>query len=333
VTLREEAVEQTAEGADAVSWRWATHRWRDYVEESRESAVVFENGSGDRARGTAVNRFHPEYAAKQYAKLKDLERGLRADYGKRLHTAMLTLTASPTDGEGRPVGPVDHLDGPDGLLASWEAVRRSLNRVLEGQRFERLAILEPHKSGYIHIHIAVFVEGVVVPGQFRPVIEAHLDNCERAGREAHRIAPDDPDVRSAASVKHVGSDRGEEEIENLGTYLAEYLGAYNDPLEEPDHVQAANALLWATGKQRWRPSNGAQEYMRREEDESPSEWRAIGVEDGSGELHEFPTDEDDNIKSPGGVSRATTHTVGDWENDPPPDDGPARWGGVREDGR
>jgi hypothetical protein len=304
VTLRSEAVRETMTGAVACSWREATRRWRDYIEESRETAAVFENASGDRTKGGDPNRFMEGYSNKQYAKLKDLERGVRAEYGKRLHTAMLTLTASPTDDDGDHIAPVDHLDGPEGLLSSWTAVTRALRRATEEPRCEWLTILEPHQSGYLHVHIAVFVEGVVRPEQFRPVIEAHLRNCDRAGPEAHRVDPDDPDQRSAVSVRHVGSDRGEDEIENLGTYLAEYLGTYDgDPLDQPDHVQAANAVLWVTGKRRWRPSQGAQTFMRtnRGDPEEFTEWEFVGIEDGEGEVHECDSGD--------GVDRATTWTA------------------------
>ena len=315
VRLRSEALRETMHGREARDWRDVTERWRQYIEDSRETAAVFENASGDRTRGGDPNRFMEGYANKQYAKLKDLERGVRADYGKRLHSVMLTLTASPTDDDGDQIPPVDHLEGPEGLLSSWEAVSRALRRVMEGRRWERLAILEPHQSGYLHVHIAVFVEGVVRPEQFRPVIEAHLRNCDRAGPEAHRVDPDDPEQRSAVSVRHVGSDRGENEIANLGTYLAEYLGTYDgDPLDQPDHVQAANAVLWATGKQRWRPSQGAQRYMatnRGGEGDGFTEWEFIGIEDGDGELHECPPGD--------GVDRRTTHTVRVTDNPPPPD--------------
>jgi hypothetical protein len=312
VSLRSEAVRETTHGTEARDWRDVVGRWRRYIEDSRETAAVFENASGDRTCGGDPNRFMEGYAKKQYAKLKDLERGVRADYGKRLHAAMLTLTASSTDNDGEPIPPADHLDGPEGVDSSREAVNRALRRVMEGRRWERLTILEPHQSGYLHVHIAVFAEGVVHPEQFRPVIEAHLRNCDRAGREGHEIDPDDPD-ESAASVYHVGSDRGEDEIGNLGTYLAEYLGTYDgDPLDQPENVQAANALLWATETQRWRPSQRAQRYMatnRGEDGDEFTEWEFIGIEDGDGELHECPPGD--------GVDRRTTWSVGGGR--PPPD--------------
>jgi hypothetical protein len=289
------------DGAEAFEWREVTRRWRDYIRESRETSQVFMNDeTGETVKAGYANRFMEEYSDRQYAKLKDLERGIRAEYGKRLHTSMLTLSASSTTEDGEPRPPVDHLLD---LLESWGSVTRELRRVLEGRRYERLAILEPHQSGYLHIHIAVFVDGPVSAETFRPVIESHLRNCESASEAAHDIEDD-----STVSVRHVGAERSEDTIGNLGTYLAEYLGTYDgDPLSAEDHVQAANALLWATGKRRWRPSNGAQEYMRTNQSEGETPWEFVGIEDGAGELHE--------AVSGGGVDRSETFTV---EYDPPP---------------
>jgi hypothetical protein len=201
---------------------------------------------------------------------------------------------------------VDHLNDLD---SSWEAVRRALARELEGRRWEYLAILEPHKSGYLHIHIAVFVEGVVTRSTFAPVIEAHLRNCDLAGRDAHSVEDD-----STISVRHAGGDRDRDDdghLDELAIYLAEYLGAYGeDPLTLPEHVQMSNAVLWATGKQRWRPSNGAQQYMKafpKEDPEEESPWELVGIRRGT-EYH--PATDDGS----GGVDRFVTST--EWD---PPD--------------
>jgi len=268
-----------------ISWDLATDRWRNYILDKEDVQSVFENSVGDRIQGSKPHRFHPEYADKQYAKLKDLERGISEAYGKRLHTTMLTFTASSTDDFGNPLPPVDHLDG---LLESWDSIRRSLDRVLDGTRYERLAILEPHKSGYIHIHMAVFVDGKVTSTQFEPVIESHVNNCDLAGWTAHDLEKDD-----TISVRHAGADRqpgynhalaegieyDSDTISELAIYLAEYLGTYgDDPLDTPEHIQSANAVLWATGRQRWRPSNGAQQHMSTDPRDPDSDWQLVGIE-------------------------------------------------------
>jgi hypothetical protein len=302
VTLRADVLDTHLNGVDAVATGEAVHRWRTYVQESRETRVVFENPDGDQVTGSNPNRFHPDYTDKQYAKSKDLERGLRAEYGKRLHTAMLTFTASSTDDDGSPLGPVDHLDE---LLSSWEAVTRELRRTMDGlgHRYERLAILEPHQSGYLHIHMAVFVDGIVTAEMFEAVLDAHVRICEAASADAHDIRDE-----STVSVYHVGADRSEDTIGNLGTYLMEYLAPYDehdekiDPVEADEHVQIANTILWADERQRWRPSNGAQRYMKQGTNDEDSEWELVGIEDRDGELHRLAAE------ASGSVQRGRTRT-------------------------
>ena len=300
VTLRSEVRDwDDLDGDTSITWNGAISRWRDYIRDRRGVEAVFENDQGQRAQGSKPHRFDPEYSEKQYAKLKDLERGLGEEFGKRLHTAMLTFTASGAP-DGQPLPPVDHLDG---LLESWDAIRRALDRALDGRRWERLAILEPHpgdgdNNGYLHVHMAVFVDGVITPEQFAPVIEAHVRNSDLAQPKAHDVDDD-----STISVRHAGADRGDDDeaLDELAIYLAEYLGTYgdDDPLDAPEHVQAANALLWATQRQRWRPSNGAQQYMATEPREADSDWSLIGIEDDNGEF--IPTDGES-----GGVDTFTT---------------------------
>ena len=314
VALREDVRDYgRLDGDRPLPWRQTVNRWREYIEDSEDTDAVFQNDeSGEYAIGGDAHRFAPEYADKQYAKLKDLQRGLQEEYGKRLHTAMLTFTASWCP-DGDPLPPVDHLNELD---SSWDSVRRELSRQLDGRRWEYLAILEPHpNTGYLHIHMAVFVDGVVTRETFAPVIEAHLRNCEYAGPEAH-----DTDSDDTISVRHAGRDRddgldddrddqGDGSLDELALYLAEYLGTYDgDPLTQPDHQQMANAVLWATGKQRWRPSNGAQSYMateRRTDEDEQSPWELVGIRSGT---DYYPCEDAD-----GGVERFVTSSV-----DPPP---------------
>ena len=307
VTLRTEVRDYyDITGDRACSWEDAVTAWRAYIEDKRDVRTVFENQHGERASGSKPHRFHPDYADKQYAKLKDLERGISEAYGRRLHTAMLTFTASSRP-DGEPLPPVDHLDG---LLESWDAIRRALDRQLDGRRYERLAILEPHKSGYLHCHMAVFVDGRVTRETFGPVIEAHVRNCDLAAWDAHDLDDD-----TTISVRHAGRDRDLDDdgaLDELAIYLAEYLGTYGEEaLDQAEHVQMANAVLWATGRQRWRPSNGAQSYMATQPREADSDWRLVGIERDD---EFYPA-----IEGSGGVETFTTSTDRGPPNPPPPD--------------
>jgi len=322
ITLRQECRDSDQLGENRpISWNGAINRYRDYIRDKRNIATVFENQvSGEQATGSTPHRFDPEYSDKQYAKLKDLERGVQDRFGKRLHTGILTLTASSTP-NGVPIPGVDHLDG---LLSSNSAVSRALRRVLDDTRSARLAILEPHpgdgdNNGYLHIHIAVFVDGYIKPEAFQPVLDAHVRNCDLATADAHTT--DDIQIR------HAGADRqpcynhslaegieydSDDTVGELAIYLAEYLGTYgdDDPLNEPEHVQAANALLWATNRQRWRPCSTAQSIMSYDGDDSDTAWEVVGIETEDGFV---PCD-----NKGGGVDTFETGSLD--PPDPPPTD-------------
>lgn len=276
--LREEVVFDSVDGIEAVSWSEAISRFGSWYDDGRSTKIVVEDLYGEKVGFNTPTRFAPEYREMLYAKAQSLERSLREKWGRLLHTAMITLTASTTDDEGNPRPPVEHFLE---LLESWEAVRRSLSRVLGGRDWEYLAILEPHESGYVHIHLGAFVKGPVVAEQFQPVLDAHLRNCPAAGEEAHRIL-DENGEEDAVSIHRAADERDNEGIENLGAYLAAYMaGEYGaEATEMPEYVQGFYAVMWATGKQWFRPSNGAQEYMQPEEEESPegvSEWTLLGI--------------------------------------------------------
>jgi hypothetical protein len=276
-------------------------------------AVFGEEETGNKKKVPLNNAYEPDYTERQYARFSDFERGIKEEYGARLHTALLSLTCSNTDEHGNLLPPVDHLLD---LEESYDAVRRALHRVLDDYRWEAIAILEPHKSGYTHIHFGVFVDGKVTEETFHPVIDSHLRNCDRAERAAHDYNSFDKSERPI-SVFHSGrttSDRTPE-LENLSAYLSEYLGNYGDsPLEADATTQMFYTVMWALNKQRIRPTQGAQKHMMLEEDSSTdSEWDILGIMfEVDGAIFELNED-------PGTIS---TVVIGapSCRGDPPPDD-------------
>jgi hypothetical protein len=150
VKLREEAFERGT--TRPRTWRNLVDGWRGWVARKQSEKIEFQDDEGNVVRGGTTNRFQPAYREKQYAKFNDLERGVKRDY-ENLHTAILTFTASNRDEDRNLIPPVDHLAE---LLSSWGSVRREIHRSLEDRYWEYLAVLEPHKSGYAHLHVAVF---------------------------------------------------------------------------------------------------------------------------------------------------------------------------------
>ncbi len=308
---------------EGYSGDYVSKKLEDCVEEFRRwfigyedrYAVFGEEETGNKKKVPLNNSYSPEYTEFRYAQFSDLERGLKEEYGARLHTALLSLTCSNTDEHGNLLPPVDHMLD---LEESYDAVRRALHRALDGYDWEAVAILEPHKSGYTHIHFGVFVDGEVNEETFHPVIDSHLRNCPRAERAAHDYNSFDKSERPI-SVFHSGrttSDRTPE-LENLSAYLSEYLGNYGDsPLEADATTQMFYTVMWALNKQRIRPTQGAQKHMMLEEDESSdSEWDILGIMfEVDGAIFELNED-------PGGISTVVIGAPSSSGGvDPPPDD-------------
>jgi hypothetical protein len=222
--------------------------------------------------------------------MKDMERGIDAFYDD-IWTGMITLTGS-SDG----IAPVDHLHE---LLDGREKALAALRRALDGRTWDYWWVLEPHESGYLHLHLAVVVEGIIAESMLRPAVEAHLRHCDPAGREAHADAID---VRPGR------------EISNVAAYLNAYLGDYrNDPLDAPEHEQMANAVLWATQRRQTGASKRLRQFMQTEKAPSEDDWELVAIVDSGGE--ERPVDG----RQGGGVDTIETSVL--WCNSGEPEKG------------
>jgi hypothetical protein len=244
-------------GADVANWDRAIRRWRQYIEETAGSSLVFERQrDGCRAYAARSHRWSPDYQEQRYAKLKDMERGIE-DFYDRMWTGLVTLTASSR----KVPAPVDHLDE---LLGGRAAALEALRRSLDGRTWDYWWVLEPHQSGYLHLHLAVVVEGPVRRADLRPAVDAHLRQVPAAGEEAHEDAVE---VRQGR------------EIGNLGAYLNSYLGTYReDPLGAPEEYQAAAAVLWATGRRETGASRRLRRFMQGDLELASGEcWTVVGV--------------------------------------------------------
>jgi hypothetical protein len=298
---------KTTRGALKAFLKWAA--------EQLDSELVFQSESGEELRAPVPVSVSEEKAREYYGRLKDIERAVVSD-GSAPHTAMLTLTGSTESAEGDPRCVVDHLRE---VQESWDVVRRELDRVMKNRGFERYGgpdgperwyeyatVVEPHKSGYAHFHVAVFTSHTVDRAMFAPVLGKHVEKCPIAAPEAHRVNGEDRSVSVNAVDPTVDPDDLDPESEesplgavgNLGSYLAEYIGAFGDDdagfLERPVHELVFYMACWASETQRVRFSNGANRLARageriRKGEEVPEpdeeEWKLKEIERPDGETH------------------------------------------------
>jgi hypothetical protein len=233
--------------------------WRRWMRSYGNSHIEYESDEGEVVRAPLENSYQNSYARRYYARLKDLERSVAREFDS-LTTVMLTFTASHRNAEGGWRCPADHLAD---VVGGWNTARKQLYHVLDGERWEYARILEPHRDGYGHVHVAVFVDTDDLDAErFRPVMRSHVGAVGPAGSEAHGL--DQAGLGDAVSVSA--------DLESLAGYLSEYLGAFADgetALDRPMNEQVFYATTWATNSRRLDFSNGAQaliadERFRRE---------------------------------------------------------------------
>ena len=232
-------------------WYRVLDEWRDWYRRYDSSHIEFTKDD-ETVRTKLENSYQPHYGDRYYAKVKDLERGIERHYDN-LTTVMLTLTASHENADGNPRCPADHMrDIQDG----WNTARKTLHNVLSDYEWEYARIWEPHKDGYGHQHVAIFIKGgaTTKPDDFAPVMRSYVDNCDSAGSDAHSVHGED----AAVSVN--------DDVDNLGSYITEYIGIYGEEtLSRPISEQMFYAVTWATGTRRLDFSNGAQEIISDEQ--------------------------------------------------------------------
>ncbi len=285
--LREDCTYQkySSDGFGSASWSDVLNNFLNWYNGYRHAHLLFKDPDGNRVRAPMRNAHQPDYGAKYYARLKAFERAA-TDRFDDLHVCMLTLTGSTRNASGGWRCVVDHLRD---VVNSWRPSRgrgvyHSLRDVLDGRKWEYALVVEKHKSGYGHVHVAVFVEGSITEQDFHPVIDAHLRQCEIAHRDAHDYHDPDPEKRpisirsvdpQAAGNREIAINMArllDEEVDkakqdfndvaNLASYVGEYIGSMGEELFERGLDELIfRAAAWASGTQIVRFSTGANEMI------------------------------------------------------------------------
>jgi len=248
----------------------------DYLDAKENQSLILEDKeSGDLLAVPHTHRWSPEYREKLYARLKAAERHVLAKWGEEVPTTMLTLTAPHNDesGDARPFTAV-----LDDLKDGLDKARHVIRRETEGIETEYLAVLEPHATGYPHVHILVF--GVASESLGEKVVDywanRYVEGASRDAQDVKAIRGRDAQLRSPAAYV----------MKYLSKTLAREGGDETTDREcEPSIAGYAefSALMWATGKRTYSMSGGLTEAISEEAPESeptPGDWEYIGTASG-----------------------------------------------------
>jgi len=195
---------------------------------------------------------------------------------------VVALTGRTAAGDGRPS--VDHAraiaeawTGPNGNDGAGRSLRYVLDERLglESDEWVRWTQGEPHtgkrsgggyggNTGYHHAHDIIILDGAaaaesVTAETFQTVIEAHVEKCDGAGREAHDLDKSAEQWAEGDDVSTVSVKEVDDEIEeSVASYAAAYLANESkDLLERSPEYLAWAATMWATGTQKGIKSDSA----------------------------------------------------------------------------
>jgi hypothetical protein len=267
--LRDEAASEKygeQERYRSKTWSAVLNEFLKWYNGYRDAELVFNDPDGEEVRGDMENSHMPEYGKRYYAKTKAFERQVVKEYDD-LHSVFITFSGSSENANGGWRCPADHLRD---VIETWRpdrgrGVYHVVRDVLTGKDWEYVIVVEKHRSGYGHVHCGIFVDSEVTEEEFHPVIDTHLRKCEIAGRSAHDYHSPDPEDRPIVVNKIDPGNAEEGSIGNLGSYLAEYIGAYGEELFDRGLDELMfRAAAWATGSQIVRFSKGANEMIARD---------------------------------------------------------------------
>ena len=259
----------------------AIEAWHDYLSAKEGRHLVLEGSGPDVEEPLALaiphtHRWSPKYRREMYAKMKTVERVIGDVWGEGCPSTMITLTMPQKTSEGNPKPPLD-------VLEELQEAKSKLMKLMRKRladlpvRYEYISVLEPHKSGYPHVHIAIF--GVSLPSIGEELTEMWTEKyIEGAAKQAQSV-----DVSSR-----------QRNLSNPAAYLMKYLGKTMSKSRGTDAVDAQpdisgyhrfSALLWISGARtvtmsrelRSDVSDRMESNKEIEEEEVEVNWKPVGT--------------------------------------------------------
>jgi hypothetical protein len=301
--LREEAV--TVKGR-AKKWSDVVDTFKDYIWREWKAAKTWNAEKGVRPTS---HRFTEKASMDRYGRTLGADRAAQRLWGKSLTTVHVVRRARPFGENGQPQPPADHLAD---LLAGNSNVYRSYRRHIKenhGLTYARLSVVEPHQSGYAHLHDGLWVndpENVIGETDIYPALDAHLRAVDQARPRNH--GPDAVSVhQNPETESHPSDPEGSPPTTGLPREATEFLGGFapheKDVEREenaPNVLQSEKgplrfyALLWARGVRQWRPDRTVFPHLVK----ASQDWY-----DNGGDIDtEYVTPEDIDVARDGGVS-------------------------------
>lgn len=197
-----------------------------------------------------TNRFSPEWARQQQARILTADEQLREFANS---TALLTFTGSSRvhNTEKNLWPATSYLSA---LTSSRSARRNVLREILQDlgtDRWVAIRVLAPSQSGYPHTHVALGTDQDLSESDWKPVIDAHVDECPIATKEAH----------NPTKAIRIQSDPSGEPVGAIGYITPQIPGMeimLNDSRVEkmPENRARTAAVLEATGTEAVRIDSG-----------------------------------------------------------------------------
>lgn len=226
-------------------WTHLVDDWEEYIRQKEDQKIVIGKVGTDDHNFTkeASHSFSEKYQLRNYAKLKAWERSAKEEYGDDLTAVMLTLSASSRDPKNKSLwsAPLDHLND---LKEGWKGAYRELNRLFgSSEKYSYVRILEPHKSGYAHMHIGILTAEDVVAEDFESVVDAHTRRCSRASAEAHEVIPQQEQDRRRLVKKVLKRNNRWDALENSEQDELNELGCVSVVSDDADRETSLAAYI------------------------------------------------------------------------------------------
>ena len=292
-SVRSEAVWYNNGNVLPKEWGEVTEEWVQYIKDSEDRTIILEEQiDGKRLAIDQIHRFSRSYMKKQYAQIMQLGRSWSER--ESFNVSMVTLTASYKNEDGSLRPPMDHLDS---IKDAWTNLYHQLDNLFRGTEWDYLKLYEPFKSGYAHLHIAIFHEMDMKVSDYEPAINSYLSNNDWASEEAHKlVSMDQQAINDTVSEygecrKCEASDYGRcEDHDNgcvsvrsegdslksagayVGSYISKELNREGSVLDASESLQRFYALMWASNSRRFTKSDSARvkiEDRHIEETENP----------------------------------------------------------------